>query len=116
MGVKPGDLFKVGIHGTSVTLTPSKQTAGFVRRGKALVFATRGSELLSLETVNAALEEGREEREKAEARKRTSAGSLPELEAKLLAAAESLDAGKGENGKAVFARLRKRIKTRPLKA
>jgi AbrB family looped-hinge helix DNA binding protein len=112
LAVKSGDLFKVGIHGTSVTLTPGKQTAEFVRRGKALVFTTRGNELLSLETVNAALEEGREEPEKYEALKRISAGSLPELEARLLAAAESLDAGKGEDGKAVFARLRKRIKAR----
>jgi len=63
LAVKSGDLFKVGIHGTSVTLTPSKQSAGFVRRGKALVFTTPGNELLSLETVNAALEEGREELE-----------------------------------------------------
>ena len=61
LAVKSGDLFKVCIHGTSVTLTPSKQTAGFVRKGKALVFSTRGSQLLTLETVNAALEEGREE-------------------------------------------------------
>ncbi len=61
LAVKSGDLFKVGIHGTSVTLTPSKQTTGFVRRGKALVFTTRSNESLSLETVNAALEEGREE-------------------------------------------------------
>ena len=62
LAVKSGDLFKVCIHGTSVMLTPSKQTAGFVRKGKALVFSTRGGEWLSLETVNAALEEGREER------------------------------------------------------
>jgi AbrB family looped-hinge helix DNA binding protein len=61
LAVKSGDLFKVSIHGTSVTLTPSQRTAGFVRRGKALVFTTRGHESLSLETVNAVLEEGREE-------------------------------------------------------
>jgi AbrB family looped-hinge helix DNA binding protein len=61
LAVKPGDLFKVCVHGTSVTLTPSAQTAGFVRKGKALVFSTPGSDLISLETVNAALEEGREE-------------------------------------------------------
>lgn len=61
LAVKSGDLFKVCIQGTSVTLTPSKQTAGFVRKGKALVFSTRSNDLLSLEAVNAALEEGREE-------------------------------------------------------
>jgi AbrB family looped-hinge helix DNA binding protein len=61
LAFKSGDLFKVSVHGTTVTLTPSKQTSGFVRKGKALVFSTQGPELLSLETVNAALEEGREE-------------------------------------------------------
>jgi hypothetical protein len=44
--------------------------------------------------------------------KRISVGSLAELEAKLLQAAESLDAGRGVDGEEVFARLRKRSKTR----
>jgi hypothetical protein len=38
--------------------------------------------------------------------------SLPELEAKLLKAAESLDAGRGVDGEQVFARLRQRSKSR----
>jgi hypothetical protein len=38
--------------------------------------------------------------------------SLPELEAKLLKAAESLDAGRGVDGEPVFARLRQRGKSR----
>jgi hypothetical protein len=41
-----------------------------------------------------------------------SVGSLPELEAKLLKAAESLDEGRGVDGEKVFARLRQRSKSR----
>ena len=44
--------------------------------------------------------------------KRISVGSMAELEAKLLASVESLEAGKGVDGEEVFRRLRKRIKTR----
>jgi len=38
--------------------------------------------------------------------------SLPELEAKLLKAAESPEAGRGVDGEQVFARLRQRSKSR----
>jgi len=61
LSIQAGDTFKVSIHGTVVTLTPKKQTAGFVRKGKALVFTTSGGEALSREMVNTVLEEGREE-------------------------------------------------------
>jgi AbrB family looped-hinge helix DNA binding protein len=61
LGVKSGDLLKVSVDGKSLTLTPGNQKAGLVRKGKALVFSTRDTGLLSLETVNVALEEGREE-------------------------------------------------------
>jgi len=44
--------------------------------------------------------------------KQIAAGSLPELEAKLLKAAESVDAGRGVDGEEVFARLRQRSKSR----
>jgi len=44
--------------------------------------------------------------------KKISLNSLPELEAKLLKAAESLDAGRGADGEQVFARLRQRSKAR----
>jgi putative addiction module CopG family antidote len=64
------------------------------------------------QTASEVLRDGLRLLEKEALLKRISAGSLPELEAKLLAAAESLDAGKGLDGEEVFARLRKRIKTR----
>jgi antitoxin ParD1/3/4 len=64
------------------------------------------------QTASEVLREGLRLLEKEELLKRISAGSLPELEVKLLAAAESLDAGKGVDGEQVFARLRQRIKTR----
>lgn len=61
LAIKPGDVFKISINGTAVTLTPDKQSAGFVRKGKALVFSTSGGEVISQKSVNAILEEGREE-------------------------------------------------------
>ena len=63
-------------------------------------------------TASEVLREGLRLLEKEQLLKRISARSLPELEAKLLAAAESLDAGKGVDREEVFARLRKRIKAR----
>jgi hypothetical protein len=41
----------VKIQGFAVTLTPNKETTGFVRKGKALVFSTIGNETLTPETV-----------------------------------------------------------------
>lgn len=63
LAIKPGDTLKVSIHGASVTLTPNKESAGFVRKGKALVFSSGGEEVLSQETVDRALNKGREVRE-----------------------------------------------------
>jgi antitoxin ParD1/3/4 len=68
------------------------------------------------QTASEVLRDGLRLLEKEELLKRILAGSLPELEAKLLKAAESLDAGKGVGGEEVFARLRKRIKARRPKA
>ena len=62
LALKPGDVFKVSIHGAAVTLTPSKESAGFVRKGKALVFSTSGDDTLNKEAVQAVLEEGRAEK------------------------------------------------------
>src|SRR5437016_4036362 len=60
LAITPGDTFKVSIHGTAVTLTPTKETTGFVRKGKALVFSTTGKEILSEKTVNDILNNIRE--------------------------------------------------------
>lgn len=62
LAIKPGDVFKVSIHGAAVTLTPSKESAGFVRKGKAFVFSTSGDDTLSEEAVHAVLAKGREEK------------------------------------------------------
>jgi antitoxin ParD1/3/4 len=64
------------------------------------------------QTASEVLGDGLRLLEKEELLKRISVASLPELEAKLLQAAESLDAGNGVDGEEVFARLRKRIKVR----
>jgi AbrB family looped-hinge helix DNA binding protein len=56
LSIKPGDTFKVSIEGLAVTLTPNKASAGFVRKGKALVFSTPGEERISEETAREILE------------------------------------------------------------
>jgi AbrB family looped-hinge helix DNA binding protein len=63
LGIKPGDTFKVSIKGAAVTLTLVKETIGFVRKGKALVFATAGNERLSDKTAQEILESARAERD-----------------------------------------------------
>jgi antitoxin ParD1/3/4 len=64
------------------------------------------------QTASEVLREGLRLLEKEELLKRISVGSLPELEAKLVQAAESLQAGKGVDADEAFGRLRKRIKSR----
>ncbi|HEV7925540.1 MAG TPA: AbrB/MazE/SpoVT family DNA-binding domain-containing protein [Verrucomicrobiae bacterium] len=63
LAIKPGDTFKVSVQGVAVTLTPNKESTGFVRKGKALVFSTAGEATLNEETVNEILESGRAERD-----------------------------------------------------
>ena len=64
------------------------------------------------QTASEVLRDGLRLLEKEALLKQISVGSLPELEARLLKAAESLDAGRGVDGKQVFARLRQRSKAR----
>lgn len=64
------------------------------------------------QTASEVLRDGLRLLEKEELLKRISVASLPELEAKLLEAAKSLDSGRAVDGEQVFARLRKRIKAR----
>jgi AbrB family looped-hinge helix DNA binding protein len=51
LAIKPGDVLRVSIHGSGVTLTPNKEITGLVRKGKALVFSTAGEAVLSAEAV-----------------------------------------------------------------
>jgi AbrB family looped-hinge helix DNA binding protein len=62
LAVRPGDTFKVSISGSAVVLTPEKTTAGFVRKGRALVFCAPGHETVSTEEINEILDATREER------------------------------------------------------
>jgi len=64
------------------------------------------------QTASEVLRDGLRLLEKEALLKQLSVSSLPELEAKLLQAAESLDAGRGVDGEKVFARLRQRSKAR----
>jgi AbrB family looped-hinge helix DNA binding protein len=63
LAIKPGDTLKVSIHGSSVTLTLNREAAGFVRKGKALVFTTGSHEKLTVEDVASILDESRADRE-----------------------------------------------------
>lgn len=63
LAIKPSDTLKLSIHGSSVTLTPHKATAGFVRKGKALIFTSAGNEVLTDADVSNLLAGSREERE-----------------------------------------------------
>jgi AbrB family looped-hinge helix DNA binding protein len=56
LAIKAGDVLKVSVHGLAVTLTPNTEITGFVRKGKALVFATAGEAVLSAGTVEGLLE------------------------------------------------------------
>lgn len=62
LAISPGDMLKVTIHGNEVMLQPKKDTAGFVRRGRALIFSSGADDLLKRETVEAILAEEREGR------------------------------------------------------
>ena len=64
------------------------------------------------QTASEVLREGLRLLEKEELLKRISVGSMAELEAKLLKAAASIDAGKAVDGEAALARLRQRSKAR----
>jgi antitoxin ParD1/3/4 len=64
------------------------------------------------QTASEVLREGLRLLENEELLKRISVASLPELEAKLLRAAESLDAGGGVDGEQAFSRLRNRARAR----
>jgi AbrB family looped-hinge helix DNA binding protein len=52
LSIKRGDKLKLSSFGTSITLTPSNAPAGFIRKGKALVFSGTGGKKLTNETVN----------------------------------------------------------------
>lgn len=65
LSIKPGDMFKVSISGSSVTLIPDRESSGFVRKGNALVFCTTGDSTLSNKTVGDTIDAGRGEQSEA---------------------------------------------------
>ncbi len=46
LAIKPGDLLKISVQDDQVTLRLSREKAGFIRRGDALVFSTGQADLL----------------------------------------------------------------------
>jgi AbrB family looped-hinge helix DNA binding protein len=53
LAINPGGLLNVSMHDGQVTLRPNRATAGFLRRGRVLVFSTGAAELLHSEAVEA---------------------------------------------------------------
>ena len=53
LAINPGDLLKISIRGNEITLRPSREASGFIKRGHALVFSGGGADLLDNETVEA---------------------------------------------------------------
>jgi AbrB family looped-hinge helix DNA binding protein len=51
LAINPGDLLKISIHGDQITLRPTRETCGFIRRGRALVFSSGEASFLDNETV-----------------------------------------------------------------
>ncbi len=62
LGLASGDTLNLSVHGGSVTLTPHRETVGFVRKGYALVFSSAGEDQLGQENVNGLLGEIQAER------------------------------------------------------
>lgn len=62
LAIQPGDMLKISVQGTQVTLALSGAKAGFQRKGKALVFTTAGEETFGHEVVGTLLNELRGER------------------------------------------------------
>jgi len=61
LAIKPGDLLKISVRGNEVTLRLARETSGFVRRGRALVFSSgEGANLLDNEIVDSILADERE--------------------------------------------------------
>lgn len=60
LAIEPGDVLKVSIHGDAVTLRPSRERAGFIKRGRALIFSSGQTGLLDNEAVNSILAGERE--------------------------------------------------------
>jgi len=53
LAIGPGDLLKVSVQGDKAVLRPNREAAGFIKRGRAIVFSTGGTDLLENEIVEA---------------------------------------------------------------
>jgi AbrB family looped-hinge helix DNA binding protein len=59
LAINPGDLLKISIHENEVTLRPTREASGFIKRGHALVFSSGGVDVLESDTVEATRTEER---------------------------------------------------------
>ena len=63
LGIQAGNNLQFNIRDEAIVLKKIPQKAGLVRKGKALVFSTRGTEIFTGVMVNTLLQKAREERE-----------------------------------------------------
>jgi AbrB family looped-hinge helix DNA binding protein len=59
LALRAGDRLKLSIQGAGLSLTPAKQSAGFVRRGRALVFSSGDDATLAPRTVQEIIDASR---------------------------------------------------------
>ena len=59
LAISPGDVFKISVAGNVLTLEADKRPTGLIRKGNALVFSSRSGAILTHETVQALIDEGR---------------------------------------------------------
>jgi len=53
LAINPGDLLNASTEGGQITLRPNRAKAGFVKRGRALIFSTGADQLLESEVLEA---------------------------------------------------------------
>lgn len=63
LAISAGDLLQVSVRGGEVALRPRKESRGFVRRGKALVFSSGTSNVLTNDAARRVMDEVRQERD-----------------------------------------------------
>ena len=59
LAINPGDRLIISIHGNEVTLRPTREASGFVKRGRALVFSSGEADSLENQTVESVRAEER---------------------------------------------------------
>ena len=63
LAISAGDLLQISVRGGEVALRPKRESRGFVRRGKALVFSSGTSNVLTNDAARKVIDQVRQERD-----------------------------------------------------